>query len=131
PTALPEQEPGVTLRTFQLGRDPGAVCELNPGTTPNVDKLMPTIDWSTDADFGLSDNFLTHALANLHVEADGSYEFRMTNDDGAILYLDDQEFLTNDGPNDSTSVTGSITLTEGVHSLRIDHYEGSNNQRLT
>src|SRR5699024_328558 len=59
------------------------------------------------------------------------YEFRMTNDDGAILYLDGQEFHNNDGPNDSTSVTGSITLTEGVHDLRIDHYERSNKQRLT
>ncbi|MPV49484.1 DUF1080 domain-containing protein [Pseudactinotalea sp. HY160] len=129
--ALPEQEPGVTLRTFQLGRDPGAVCPLTPGTTPNVDKIMPTIDWSADADFGLSSNFITHAIANLHVAEAGSYEFRMTNDDGAIFYLDDQVLINNDGPSDSTSVTATATLDAGVHPVRIEHYEGFDKQRLT
>src|SRR5699024_4639775 len=38
PAELPEQEPGVTLRTFQLPQYPGAVCELEEGTTPNVDR---------------------------------------------------------------------------------------------
>src|SRR5699024_3908476 len=85
PAALPEQEPGVTLRTFQLARSPGAVCELAEGTTPNVDKLMENIDWYTEEDFGLADDFITHALANLHVEESGEYEFRMTNDDGAQI----------------------------------------------
>ena len=47
------QEPGVTLRTYQLGTVPNALCTLKPGKTPNVDKLMPTINWTTDADFGL------------------------------------------------------------------------------
>ncbi|MEE6283340.1 family 16 glycoside hydrolase, partial [Georgenia sp. MJ170] len=128
---LPQQEPGVTLRTYQLAQDPGAVCTLREGTTPNVDKLMPTIDWASDEDFGLSDQFITHALANLTVPADGNYEFRMTNDDGALFYLNDDLVIENDGPQDSTSVTGTVGLTEGVHDLRIEHFEGTNDQRLT
>lgn len=130
PAELPEQEPGVTLRTFQLPQDPGAVCELEEGTTPNVDKLMENIDWDTDDEFGLSNHFVTHVIANLHVPATGDYEFRMTNDDGALFYLDDDLVLENDGPQDSTSVTGTVNLSEGPHGLRIEHYEGTNNQRL-
>ena len=38
------QEPGVTLRTYQLGTAPNELCTLRAGTTPNVDKVMPTID---------------------------------------------------------------------------------------
>src|SRR5690625_7425663 len=41
---LPEQIDGVTMRTFQLPSDPGHVCQLRPGTTPNVDDLRPNID---------------------------------------------------------------------------------------
>ncbi|WP_324650791.1 family 16 glycoside hydrolase [Georgenia sp. H159] len=128
---LPEQTPGVTLRTFQLPGDPGAVCTLRSATTPNVDKVMPTIDWRTDEEFGAADNFITHALANLTVPEDGAYGFRVTNDDGALVYLDDQLILENDGPNDSTSVETTVPLTAGVHTLRIEHYEGGYNQRLT
>ena len=131
PDALPEQEPGVTLRTFQLGRAPEAVCELVPGTTPNVDQVMETIDWDSQEQFGLGDHFITHALANLDVAEAGEYEFRMTNDDGALFYLDDELILENDGPQDSTSVTGTVTLEAGFHALRIEHFDGTNDQRLT
>ncbi|HLT83013.1 MAG TPA: family 16 glycoside hydrolase [Phototrophicaceae bacterium] len=128
---LPAQDPGVTMRTFQLAQDPGAVCTLRSATTPNVDRLMPTIDWRTDEEFGASDNFITHVLGYLHVPADGEYGLRVTNDDGALVYLDDQLVLENDGPQDSTSVETTLTLTEGAHDLRIEHYEGGFNQRLS
>ncbi|MBD8078433.1 family 16 glycoside hydrolase [Cellulosimicrobium arenosum] len=128
---LPEQEPGVTLRTFQLAQDPGAVCTLRSGQTPNVDKLMPTIDWNSPDDFGASDTFISQVTANLHVETEGQYTFRVTNDDGALVYIDEQLVIENDGPNDSTSVEGSATLTAGVHPLRIDYYEGAYSERLT
>src|SRR5690625_2261616 len=55
----------------------------------------------------------------------------MSNDDGALFYLDDELVLENDGPQDSTSVMDVVELEEGVHDLRIEHYEGTNNQRLT
>lgn len=128
---LPPQEPGVTLQTYQLAQDPGSVCTLRSATTPNVDKVMPTIDWRTDAEFGASDNFITHVTANLIVPEDGSYGLRVTNDDGALVYLDDELVLANDGPNDSTSVEATVELSAGAHGLRIEHYEGAYNQRLT
>ncbi|WP_265522348.1 family 16 glycoside hydrolase [Oerskovia flava] len=128
---LPAQEPGVTLRTFQLAQNPGSVCTLRSGQTPNVDKVMPTIDWNSPEHFGASDNFISHVHANLHAPADGEYTFRVTNDDGALVYLNDTLLLENDGPNDSTSVEGTITLTEGTHDLRIEYYEGSFDERLT
>ena len=60
----PPQDPGVTLRVFQLGGAPSEICTIKPGQTPNVDKLMPTIDWDGDAAFGgLTQNFVVHAIA--------------------------------------------------------------------
>ncbi len=67
PTAVPAatqadirpQEPGVTLRVFDVQVILDDYCTLKPGQTPNVDKIMPTIDWTTAADFGLTDKFVT------------------------------------------------------------------------
>src|SRR5688500_17028986 len=87
---LPPQEPGVTMRTYDIGLPLNSICELKPGQTPNVDKLMQTVDWSTAEQFGFEDNFVTHALANLTVPSDGSYVFRLTSDDGSTLYIDDK-----------------------------------------
>ncbi len=35
----PPQQPGVTLRTYQLGTTPNELCTIKAGTTPNVDKV--------------------------------------------------------------------------------------------
>ena len=40
--ALPAQEPGVTLRVFDVQTPLSTICTLKPAQTPNVDKLMPT-----------------------------------------------------------------------------------------
>ena len=86
---LPPQEPGVTLRTYDTRVPLTTICTLKPGQTPNVDKLMPVVDWTSAADFGFEDNFLTHALANINIAVAGAYTFRLTSDDGSRLYIDD------------------------------------------
>lgn len=127
---LPPQEPGVTLRTFDLQTPLSVLCTLKPGQTPNVDKLMPTIDWSTAEDFGLENNFATQAIANLNVPADGTYTFRLTSDDGSRLSLDDQVVIDHDGLHGAVSKDGAVTLTAGYHALRIDFFEAGGGQVL-
>lgn len=128
---VPTQEPGVTLRVYQM---PDAVfpqlCTLKSGQTPNVDKLMPTINFTSDADFGAERKFISHTIANLNIATAGSYTIRMTNDDGARLSLDGQQILNNDGYQDSTSVEATVTLTEGLHPLFVEHFEDDYGQRL-
>ena len=88
---VPPQEPGVTLRVFDVQVPLEKICTLKPGQTPNVDKLMPTVDWSTTGDFGgFGDNFVTQVTGNIHVPADGSYTFRLSSDDGSRLLIGDQ-----------------------------------------
>ncbi|GAA0957848.1 hypothetical protein GCM10009558_076200 [Virgisporangium aurantiacum] len=131
PPALPPQEPGVTLRTYDVRVPLSAICTLKPGQTPNVDKLMPTIDWTSAADFGFEDNFLTHALANLNIATAGDYTFRLTSDDGSRLYIDDTLVVDHDGLHGATSKDGTITLTAGYHSLRAEMFEAGGGQQLT
>src|SRR5690242_10999360 len=80
--AVPPQQPGVTLRTYDLQTGRDAICTLKPGQTPNVDKLMATVNFSTAADFGLEDQFQAEVIANLNIATAGTYQFRLTSDDG-------------------------------------------------
>ena len=54
---IPPQEPGVTLRVYDIQTPLSKLCTLKPGQTPNHDKLMPTVDWSSAADFGGFEDF--------------------------------------------------------------------------
>lgn len=130
--AVPPQEPGVTLRVFDVQVPLDEICVLKPGQTPNVDKLMPTVDWTSTADFGFSDNFVSQVIGNINVTIAGSYTFRLTSDDGAELRIDDQLVVDHDGLHGADPPKeGTVTLTTGYHALRIDHFERGGDQQIT
>jgi hypothetical protein len=58
------------------------------------------------------------------IEKPGAYEFVLTSDDGAILYLDDKEVINNDGQHASQDKNGIVELVKGVHSIRISYFQG-------
>ncbi|MEU6567559.1 ricin-type beta-trefoil lectin domain protein [Streptomyces parvulus] len=129
--ALPPQEPGVTLRTFDTQVPLNDICTLKPGQTPNVDKLMPVIDWSAPADFGLESNFVTHVLGNLHAPGAGSYTLRLTSDDGSRLWIDDRLVIDHGGLHGPESKDATVELTAGPHALRVEHFERGGGEQLT
>ncbi|NUP40169.1 MAG: hypothetical protein HOY76_24925, partial [Streptomyces sp.] len=80
---LPPQEPGVTLRVFDIQSPLSKLCDLKPAQTPNVDKLIPNVDWSSTEGFGFTDNFVSQIIGNINVPTDGTYTFRLISDDGS------------------------------------------------
>ncbi|MEV6110087.1 family 16 glycoside hydrolase [Streptomyces sp. NPDC051940] len=128
---LPPQEPGVTLRVFDVQIPLSQLCTLKPGQTPNVDKLMPVIDFSTVDDFGFGDNFVSQVTANIDVPQDGTYTFRLTSDDGSRLLIDDQLVIDHDGLHGAVPKDGAVALAAGHHALRIDHFERGGGQQIT
>jgi hypothetical protein len=129
--AVPPQQPGVTLRTFDLQTARDRICTLKSGQTPNVDKLMPTVNWSAAADFGLEDNFQAEVIGNVTIPTAGLYTFRLTSDDGSRLLIDGATVINHDGLHGVTSMEGGITLTTGYHGLHIDYFEAGGGQQLT
>ncbi len=129
--APPPQTPGITLRTFDLQLALSNLCNLKPAQTPNVDKLMSTIDWTTAAQFGQEDNFYTQALGYVNIPTAGSYTFRLISDDGSRLFIDDNVVINHDGLHGATAKDGAVTLTTGYHALRIDFFEAGGGQQLT
>ena len=111
---LPPQEPGVTLRVFDVQAPLSEICDLKPGQTPNVDRLMPTIDWSSDADFGVGDHFVSQVSGNITVPQDGAYAFRLTSDDGSRLLIDGKPVIDHDGLHGAEPKDGTVELTAGI-----------------
>ncbi|MFC8659658.1 family 16 glycoside hydrolase [Streptomyces parvus] len=130
PPDIPPQEPGVTMRVFDVQMALEDFCTLKPGQTPNVDELKPTIDWTTADDFGLGGKFATEVTAYLNVESAGTYDFRITSDDGSRLIIDGTQIIDNGGKHGAQPKEGTAELTEGHHALRIDHWDGEYDQRL-
>ncbi|WP_043733216.1 family 16 glycoside hydrolase [Streptomyces zinciresistens] len=131
PDEIPPQEPGVTLRVFDTQVPLSKLCTLKPGQTPNVDKLMPNVDWSTTDDFGgLSDNFSAQVSGYLVVPSDGTYTFRLTSDDGSRLTVGEQTVIDHDGLHGAEPKDGAVQLTAGSQPFRIDYFERTGGQRL-
>ncbi|MEV1072307.1 ricin-type beta-trefoil lectin domain protein [Micromonospora parva] len=131
-TAAPAQEPGVTLRVFDVQVPLSELCTLKPAQTPNVDKLMSTINWTSAADFGFEDNFVSQVLGNITTTQAGSYTFRLSSDDGSKLSIDNAVVINHDGLHGATPPKeGTVTLTAGLHPLRIDHFERGGGQQIT
>ncbi len=129
--AVPPQEPGVTLRVFDVQVPLSQICTIKPGQTPNVDRLMPTINWSAVSDFGFDNYFVAHVIGNVNITTAGSYTFRLTSDDGSRLLIDNAVVINHDGLHGATPMEGTVTLTTGYHSLRIEHFEREGGQQIT
>src|SRR5690349_7739557 len=129
--AVPPQVPGVTLRVFDLQTPISEICKLKAGQTPNIDKLMPVVNWTSSADFGFEDHFLAHVLGNINITTAGSYTFRLTSDDGSRLLIDNSVVINHDGLHGPMAKEGTATLTTGYHALRIEHFEREGGQQLT
>lgn len=127
---LPPQEPGVTLRTYDMSRPIEQLCTLRAGQTPNVDKLTSVIDYDSPDDFGLAERFISHALANLRIDAAGTYDFRLISDDGSRLVIDGSEVINHDGLHGETAKDGAVSLSEGYHDLRVEHFENGGGEVL-
>ncbi|TDV47858.1 family 16 glycoside hydrolase [Actinophytocola oryzae] len=128
--AVPPQEPGVTLRVYDVQVELDRLCTLKPGQTPNIDKLMPTIDWSGSA-FGIEDFFMSEAIGNINIATAGSYTFRLTSDDGSRMRLDNNLLINNDGLHGSTPVEATVSLTTGYHGFKIEHFDRAGGQQVT
>jgi hypothetical protein len=55
-------------------------------------------------------------------------EFRLTSDDGAILYIGGEEVVNNDGLQPPTAEVGTIAALPGWHEFRLDWYQGPHRQ---
>ena len=77
--------------------------------------------------FGISRNFAYGVIftSRLKVEESGSYEIRLTSDDGSILWIDDYKVIDNDLPHGMRLKTDTVGLFNRVYTIRIWYYDAA------
>jgi hypothetical protein len=58
------------------------------------------------------------------VRAAGYYTFRLVSDDGAILFIDDEVIIDNDGKHHARAMKMAMPLRPGEHELKLLYYQG-------
>lgn len=124
----------------------------NPNADPsfNISYQYYTGTWTTMPDFStltpvktgtLNDFLLTPATqndfyafrytANLPITSAGNYTFYLNSDDGSMLYVDDVLVVDHNGTHgDGTTKTGTINLSAGTHTLRVEYFENAGGNSL-
>jgi hypothetical protein len=107
-------------------------------TMPDVSQMVPFALLHTDSFDVASQDFKTGfpgALAGqvelfairyegkFTVPADGSYQFKVVSDDGAVLYVDGSKVVDNDGVHTSKTTSGQAQLKAGEHQLKLDYFQ--------
>jgi len=101
--------------------------------TPTVShvSLAQTIWYSNDQafvneipDFNLLDNFYMRWRGQFYAAEDAEYEFKTRSDDGSFVIIDGVIVVNNDGWHGMQDATGSVTLSQGYHSITIPFNEG-------
>lgn len=65
----------------------------------------------------------------LTIREAGDYSFRTISDDGSKLYVDDILLVNHDGQHEpSSSAIATVSLAKGVHTLRIEYFQGPRTQ---
>jgi type 1 glutamine amidotransferase len=127
----PGYEQGATLRVYEIGRPLQQLATLVPDQTPNVDRLIPTIDLEgADGFGGLGDRFVAEVIGNIWIETPGLYGFAISSDDGARFSINARPVLDNDGVHAVTRKTGQVELAAGLHPFHIDFFENEGGQAL-
>jgi len=83
--------------------------------------------WGTFPHEADADNDWRHFSANyttwLFVSKGGNYGFQTSSDDGSWLYVDNALVVNNGGDHGTATVSGTKSLTAGLHSIRVAWYE--------
>lgn len=74
---------------------------------------LDMIEW-----FGLDIRF------TITVPQTGKWDFMILSDDGSRVSIDDKEIIENDGIHPPHPVMATVTLTQGVHNVRVLYYQG-------
>ncbi len=80
--------------------------------------------------FNEKENFGVIWDAYIKVPEDGLYDFAIDSDDGAVLMIDDETVVDNDGVHTRKTATGDIPLAKGFHRIRVKYFQGSSEMLL-
>ena len=117
---------------------PGLSFALFEGTFTTVQEIERGIPAATGisssldlGQFGRAMKFGVRFEGYIEVEVDGFYRFAVESDDGAVLRIDDEVVVDNDGNHGPQSVIGHIPLRRGLHKFSLRYYQSEGGAALS
>lgn len=123
-------EPGATLRLYDIGQGIQEIPQLIAGQTPNIDRLIPKIELGNGEFFGFKQHFYVEVTAQFNVPATGEYVFRLSSDDGSLLFIDGKLVIDHEGVHAATPKDKAVRLEQGWRNLLIQYFEHEGDEVL-
>ncbi len=76
------------------------------------------------------DHFALQFDGYVQIDADGDYTYYTTSDDGSKLFIDGKPVVDNNGSHGKLQNSGSISLTKGMHAIRVNYFQNTGGQEL-
>lgn len=121
------QQPGLTVWVWDVNGILTRMPKIAEVQTPNAYFIAPTLDFNETipSSYGeIKDTFVGRAFGTLTVQETATYNFRLTCDDGAKLYIDDKMVLDTEW-GESFVADGLVELGKGPHKIAVDFYENT------
>ena len=136
-TSLDEEQMSYLPATTTKARKPGVAYTYYEGifkSTADVLKAKPVKE-GTFRNFSIKeaaadDHFGYQFRSLINIPEKGVYKFHIYSDDGARLFIDDQEVIDNDGSHSAGEATGKVALEKGFHEICVIYFEDYMGQAL-
>ena len=80
--------------------------------------------------FGRALNFAVQFDGFLKIDSDEFYQFVVDSDDGAVLEIDDEVVVDNDGNHAPRTIAGHVPLRRGMHKFRLRYFQSEGGASL-
>lgn len=136
-TSLDEEQMSYLPATTTKARKPGVAYTYYEGifkSTADVLKAK-SVKEGTFRNFSIKeaaadDHFGYQFRSLINIPEKGVYKFHIYSDDGARLFIDNQEVIDNDGSHSAGEATGKVALEKGFHEIRVIYFEDYMGQAL-
>jgi hexosaminidase len=119
-----ENRPGLRFTLFDGKFTSAQDIDLGAQATAGIVTSFDLQQFGRQAEYGVAfDGYL-------RVPADGFYKFAVESDDGAVLWIDEEEIVNNDGNHPSQVVTSYVPLRQGFHKMRLKYFQGEGGAAL-
>jgi len=80
--------------------------------------------------FARSLNFAVQFEGFVKMDSDDYYQFVVESDDGAVLEIDDEVVVDNDGNHAPRTIAGHVPLRRGLHKFRLRYFQAEGGSSL-
>ncbi len=125
----PTPTDGLLAEFFDYTTALSALPDLT-GRTPDVVRLDSGINYPSVSGVpwpglpsAMIDTFASRHTGSIFIETAGNYTFFLQSDDGSKMWLDGEEFISNDGVHGMIEKSSTKFLTSGYHDIRVEFFE--------